>query len=466
MSEHRPGLPVQTRVWRGGVAPAAVGPSVVTIGVFDGVHRGHQVVVGAGRAGRRGRGRPAGGGDLRPAPGRGGPAGAPRRRGSARSPQRAELLEEAGVDGVWVIPFTTELVAAEPRGVRHRPARRAAARRWPWWSGRTSGSGTTRPATWHCCAELGARLRVHGRGGRRWSAATVRRRWSEHRGPRRCWPTGDVEAAAAVLGRPHRVEGVVVHGDQRGRELGFPTANLRRRTSAPRSRPTASTPAGWSAAGGERLPAAVSVGTNPTFDGGQRRVEAYVLDRDDLDLYGERVGLDFVAPVRAMRAVRLGRARWSTQMAADVEQTRAVARARAGRVRLTALGSERRRPAGTLSAAVRTAAERESPGGPAPERRATTDEGASVPLDTATKQQIMAEYGPRASDTGSPEVQVAMLTRRINDLTEHLKTHKHDHHSRRGLLLLVGQRRRLLKYLQKTDISRYRALIERLGLRR
>ncbi len=89
-----------------------------------------------------------------------------------------------------------------------------------------------------------------------------------------------------------------------------------------------------------------------------------------------------------------------------------------------------------------------------------------MPLDSATKQQIMSEYATVEGDTGSPEVQVAMLTRRIADLTEHLKTHKHDHHSRRGLLLLVGRRRRLLKYLAKTDINRYRALIERLGLRR
>jgi small subunit ribosomal protein S15 len=89
-----------------------------------------------------------------------------------------------------------------------------------------------------------------------------------------------------------------------------------------------------------------------------------------------------------------------------------------------------------------------------------------VPLDSATKKQIMSEYATVDGDTGSPEVQVAMLTRRISDLTEHLKLHKHDHHSRRGLLLLVGQRRRLLKYLQAKDIERYRALIERLGLRR
>jgi small subunit ribosomal protein S15 len=78
----------------------------------------------------------------------------------------------------------------------------------------------------------------------------------------------------------------------------------------------------------------------------------------------------------------------------------------------------------------------------------------------------MDEYATTAGDTGSPEVQVAMLSRRISDLTEHLKEHKHDHHSRRGLLLLVGQRRRLLNYLADTDINRYRKLIERLGLRR
>ncbi|MEV0270812.1 30S ribosomal protein S15 [Hamadaea flava] len=87
-------------------------------------------------------------------------------------------------------------------------------------------------------------------------------------------------------------------------------------------------------------------------------------------------------------------------------------------------------------------------------------------LDAAVKTQIMQEYATTEGDTGSPEVQVAVLTKRIKDLTEHLKVHKHDHHSRRGLLLLVGRRKRLLAYLQKTDIARYRALIERLGIRR
>mgnify|MGYP002654681757 FL=1 len=89
-----------------------------------------------------------------------------------------------------------------------------------------------------------------------------------------------------------------------------------------------------------------------------------------------------------------------------------------------------------------------------------------MPLDSSVKAQIVAEYGTKPGDTGSPEVQIAMLTKRIQDLTEHLKMHKHDHHSRRGLLILVGQRRRLLQYLVKTDIARYRTIIEKLGIRR
>ncbi|MFT5679120.1 MAG: small subunit ribosomal protein S15 [Myxococcota bacterium] len=82
------------------------------------------------------------------------------------------------------------------------------------------------------------------------------------------------------------------------------------------------------------------------------------------------------------------------------------------------------------------------------------------------KTEIIHEYARVENDTGSPEVQVALLTERITYLTEHFQTHKKDHHSRRGLLKLVGQRRRLLRYLQKVDNNRYKALIERLGLRR
>ena len=86
-------------------------------------------------------------------------------------------------------------------------------------------------------------------------------------------------------------------------------------------------------------------------------------------------------------------------------------------------------------------------------------------MTQAEKQAIMKEYATHEGDTGSPEVQIAVLTKRINDLTEHLKEHHKDHHSRRGLLKMVGHRRNLLAYLQKTDIERYRAIVAKLGIR-
>ena len=89
-----------------------------------------------------------------------------------------------------------------------------------------------------------------------------------------------------------------------------------------------------------------------------------------------------------------------------------------------------------------------------------------MPLSKDVKDQIVAEYATHEGDTGSPEVQIALLTQRIKDLTEHFKTHTHDHHSRRGLYLLIGKRRRLLDYLMKEDIERYRSIIARLGIRR
>jgi small subunit ribosomal protein S15 len=87
-------------------------------------------------------------------------------------------------------------------------------------------------------------------------------------------------------------------------------------------------------------------------------------------------------------------------------------------------------------------------------------------LTVEQKREVIQQFGKNDTDTGSPEVQIALLTRRINHLTEHLREHKHDHHSRRGLLMLVGQRRRLLNYLQAKDLDRYRSLIKELGLRR
>ncbi|WP_211879110.1 30S ribosomal protein S15 [Micrococcaceae bacterium Sec5.7] len=87
-------------------------------------------------------------------------------------------------------------------------------------------------------------------------------------------------------------------------------------------------------------------------------------------------------------------------------------------------------------------------------------------LEAAVKQSIIKDFATSEADTGSPEVQVAVLTQRIKDLTEHMKVHKHDYHTQRGLLAMVGRRKRMLTYLKNTDIARYRALIERLGLRR
>ena len=87
-------------------------------------------------------------------------------------------------------------------------------------------------------------------------------------------------------------------------------------------------------------------------------------------------------------------------------------------------------------------------------------------LTKEVKQELIGKHGRNEADTGSPEVQIAMLTQRINDLTEHLRTHKKDHHSRRGLLMLVGQRRRFLNYLERKDLEGYRALIRELGLRK
>lgn len=87
-------------------------------------------------------------------------------------------------------------------------------------------------------------------------------------------------------------------------------------------------------------------------------------------------------------------------------------------------------------------------------------------MEAVNKKKIIEEYATVEGDTGSPDVQVALLSARISHLTEHLKMHKHDHHSRRGLMLMVGQRRRLLNYVMKNDVEHYRELIKRLGLRR
>jgi riboflavin kinase/FMN adenylyltransferase len=282
-----------------GDVPPGFGPSVVTIGNFDGVHRGHRVVLG--RVVRRARelGARAVAITFDPHP------------LAVLHPERApqplstvdhklELLAAEGLDGVLVMPFTHELAGQSPREfVEGTMVDGLGARLVVVGGDMRFGKGNA--GNVDTLRELGAELGFEvdvvadeGEGGglpgesRRWSSTWVRELVTG----------GDVEAAADVLGRPHRVTGTVVHGDHRGRELGYPTANLA--PDAVGAVPADGVYAGWLTrpGRGERLPAAISVGTNPTFEGTERRVEAYVLDRDDLDLYDETVALEFTHRLR------------------------------------------------------------------------------------------------------------------------------------------------------------------------
>jgi riboflavin kinase/FMN adenylyltransferase len=284
--------------WRGlEDIPQDWGRSVVTIGSYDGVHRGHQLIIGRAVERARELGVPSVVVTFDPhpsevvRPGSHPPLLAPHHR-------RAELMAHLGVDAVLILPFTSEfskLSAADfvvkvlvdklhaklvVEGPNFRFGHRAA-------------------GNVEVLAELGRTydyevevidLRVRGEagGGEPFSSTLTRRLVTE----------GDIEGAAEILGRPHRVEGVVVRGAQRGRELGYPTANVE--TLPHTAIPADGVYAGWLTADGERMPAAISVGTNPQFDGTERTVEAYAIDRVGLDLYGLHVAVDFLAYVRGM----------------------------------------------------------------------------------------------------------------------------------------------------------------------
>jgi riboflavin kinase/FMN adenylyltransferase len=138
---------------------------------------------------------------------------------------------------------------------------------------------------------------------------------------RRLVAEGDAVGAAEVLGRPHRVEGVVVRGAQRGRQLGYPTANVE--TVPHTAVPADGVYAGWLNADGERMPAAVSVGTNPQFEGTERTVEAYAIDRVGLDLYGKHVSVDFLRYLRGQETFESLDALLD-RIADDVERCRAL----------------------------------------------------------------------------------------------------------------------------------------------
>jgi riboflavin kinase / FMN adenylyltransferase len=304
--------------------PADWGPSVVTIGVFDGVHRGHQgIVERAAEAGRE-LGLPVVAITFDPHPDEVvRPGSHPPFLCSAR--RRAELLAGLGADAVCVLPFTLEFSRLDPdEFVRTVLVERLHAALVV--VGEDFRFGHKAAGDVALLAKLGEKydfaaegLPLLGDDGAPISSTSIRHLLAD----------GDVAAAAKALGRPHRVEGVVVRGHQRGRPLGFPTANLE--TPPHTAIPADGIYAGWlatldeSGRDVERWPAAISIGTNPTFGEGERTVEAYALDRTDLDLYGVHAAIDFSARLR-------GTLRFDSvdalveQMRRDVDQARELTR--------------------------------------------------------------------------------------------------------------------------------------------
>ncbi len=297
-----------------------LGRSVLVVGNFDGVHLGHQHVLRRARGIADERGLPLVAVTFDPHPMavlR--PEHAP--TALTRLEQRAELLTAYGADEVLALPFDREMASWTPEefaqrvlvdalhaavvvvGANFRFGHRAAGD----VAGLTAFGGTRDFDV--------AGVPLDG-GPQVWSSTYIRT----------CLAAGDVAGAAEALGRPYAVTGVVVRGDQRGRELGFPTANV------PTDMLTATPPdgvyAGWLTRSdtSERYPAAISVGTNPTFDGViGRRVESYVLDRTDLELYGVEVQVEFVERLRGMVAFESIEA-LIDQMNSDVDSTRALLR--------------------------------------------------------------------------------------------------------------------------------------------
>ncbi len=281
--------------------PAELRPSVVTLGNFDGVHRGHKAVLRALVDAGHERGLPSVAVTFDPHPVA---VLFPERAPAVIAPDgiRDELIAQTGVDGLLVMEFTRSFAQLTPEDfVKHvfvdaLEAQAVVVGSDTRFGVRNSGDvetlrqlGTTYGFTVIVLADVG--------DSGRWSSSQVRAAIA----------SGDVATAASILGRPHRNVGTVVHGHHRGRALGFPTANL-----GPESLglvPAEGVYAGWFTrldlpddAPDRTLPCAISVGTNPTFETDERRtVEAYVLDRDDLDLYGETVMVEFVEHIRTMK---------------------------------------------------------------------------------------------------------------------------------------------------------------------
>lgn len=282
--------------WRGlEDIPEGWGRSVVTIGSYDGVHRGHQLIIGRAVAHARELGIPSVVVTFDPhpsevvRPGTHPPLLAPHHR-------RADLMAELGVDAVLVLPFTAEFSKLSPadfvvKALVDKLHAKVVV------EGPNFRFGHKAAGNVDFLAELGRTydyevevvdlfVRGEAGGGEPFSSTLTRRLVAE----------GDVAGAMEILGRPHRVEGIVVRGAQRGRELGYPTANVE--TLPHTAIPADGVYAGWLEVEGESMPAAISVGMNPQFDGTERSVEAYAIDRVGLDLYGLHVAVEFLAYLR------------------------------------------------------------------------------------------------------------------------------------------------------------------------
>jgi riboflavin kinase / FMN adenylyltransferase len=300
--------------------PSDWGECVATIGVFDGVHRGHQHIIGRAVEVAAEQSLPAVVITFDPHPDEViRPGSHPPYLTSYR--RQAELIAGLGAAAMCVLPFTVEFSRLTPDEFVHAVlSERLHAAAVVVGENFTFGYKAVGDVP--MLAQLGEKYNFTAEGvpllavdGVTISSTYIRQQLS----------LGDVAAAAAVLGRPHRVEGTVVRGHQRGRALGFPTANVE--SPARAAIPGDGVYAGWLTAldldgtETERWPAAISVGTNPTFGEGARTVEAYALDRDDLDLYGVHAAIDFTAHLR-------GNVRFDSvddlivQMHADVAQAR------------------------------------------------------------------------------------------------------------------------------------------------
>lgn len=291
-------------------------PCVLAVGVFDGVHRGHQSLLTAARHEAEKRNLPLHVMTFDPHP------AAILRPGAqppllTEPPRRVELLEQFGADGVDVVPFDSGIAAttADEFALEYFVNRHHAQ---VIVVGANFRFGRDAQGDGEFLSALGLRLGFESivvplaADNAQWSSTRVRAALAE----------GDVSLARSILGRPHELTGEVQHGDGRGRQLGLPTANLALAPSI--AIPAPGVYAGYLIAGeGDRdaLPAAISVGSNPQFGGQELRVEAYVLDRSDLDLYDRIVTVEFVERLRAQEVFG-SLEEYLEQMPRDVQATR------------------------------------------------------------------------------------------------------------------------------------------------